>query len=67
MPSADPALDELAAPQPWVYVGGRFWMWQAGAWVVEDPQPPGADADSPGWARPGTLVRSVAITGMEDH
>jgi hypothetical protein len=55
MPSADPALDELPVPQPWVYVGGRFWVWQAGAWVVEDPQPAGADADSPGWARPGGI------------
>ena len=55
MPSADPVLDELAVPQPWVYVGGRFWVWDAGTWVVEDPQPAGADADSPGWARPGSL------------
>jgi hypothetical protein len=53
VPSADPALDELAAPQPWVYIGGRFWVWQAGAWVVEDPQPTDADADSAGWALPG--------------
>jgi hypothetical protein len=54
VPAADPALDELDGAQPWAYSGGRFWVWQDGAWLVADPQPPDPDPDNPGRAWPGT-------------
>ena len=55
VPAADPLLSELPGPRPWAYSGGRFWVWQDGAWVVADPQPPDPDPDVPGRTWPGTV------------
>ncbi|MBV9448269.1 MAG: hypothetical protein JO345_20480 [Streptosporangiaceae bacterium] len=55
MPRPDPALDGVAAPQPWTYVAGRFRVWQDGAWTEADPQPEDAEQDNPGRVWPGTI------------
>jgi hypothetical protein len=55
MPQPDPVLDAVAAPRPWTYVAGRFWVWQDGAWTEADPQPEDAGPGNPGQVWPGTI------------
>jgi hypothetical protein len=64
LPPRDARLCELAAPQPWCYVGSLYRVWREADWLVADPQP--SSEGIQGWCWPGSECETLGEHDLED-